>query len=93
MDEAQKLKDRLQASVDFAIEQKEDMDVSNWNYQEGILLTPNEAKLVIDLVKKLTIPVVVGQSEQLAEHECKFYVNAEWTALSCECGKRIKPKG
>lgn len=41
----------------------------------------------------LTIPVVVGQSEQLAEHECKFYVNAEWTALSCECGKRIKPKG
>ena len=36
---------------------------------------------------------VVGQSEQLAEHECKFYVNAEWTALSCECGKRIKPKG
>ena len=28
-----------------------------------------------------------------AEHECKFYVNAEWTALSCECGKRIKPKG
>jgi len=40
-----------------------------------------------------TIYGVVGQSEQLAEHECKFYVNAEWTALSCECGKRMKPKG
>lgn len=63
MDKAQKLKDRLQASVDFAIEQKEDMDVSSWNYQEGILLTPNEAKLVIDLVKKLTIPIVVSTSK------------------------------
>lgn len=28
---------------------------------------------------------------QLAEHECKFYVNASWTGYSrCECGKEHK---
>ena len=28
-------------------------------------------------------------SGQLAEHKCKFYVNADWTGYSaCECGKR-----
>lgn len=24
-------------------------------------------------------------------HECKFYVNADWTYLNCKCGKRIEP--
>ena len=36
---------------------------------------------------------VVGRSKQLAEHKCKFYVNAEWTYLKCECGQRLEPKG
>ena len=30
--------------------------------------------------------------EVLAEHKCKFYVNADWSYLRCNCGKRIKPK-
>ena len=30
--------------------------------------------------------------EVLAEHKCKFYVNADWSYLRCDCGKRIKPK-
>ena len=29
--------------------------------------------------------------EVLAEHKCKFYVNADWSYLRCDCGKRIKP--
>ena len=29
--------------------------------------------------------------ELLAEHKCKFYVNADWSYLKCDCGKRIKP--
>lgn len=36
---------------------------------------------------------VVGQSEQLADHKCKPMVNADWTYLRCECGKRFEPKG
>ena len=41
----------------------------------------------------LPIGGVVGRSKQLAEHKCKFYVNAEWTYLKCECGQRLEPKG
>ena len=63
MDKLQKLVDRLQTSIDFATEQKEDFEASSWNYQEGVLLNHNEAKLVVELVKKLTIPVVVGGYE------------------------------
>lgn len=36
---------------------------------------------------------VVGRSEQLADHNCKPMVNADWTYLRCECGKRFEPKG
>jgi len=32
-----------------------------------------------------------SDSELLAEHKCKFYVNADWTYLKCDCGKKIKP--
>ena len=32
-----------------------------------------------------------SDSELLAEHKCKFYVNADWSYLKCDCGKRIKP--
>ena len=59
MDKLQKLADRLQASIDFATEQKEDFEASSWNYQEGVLLNHSEAKLVVDLVKKLNIHGVV----------------------------------
>tara|TARA_B110000483_G_C17763438_1_gene377000 strand:- start:89 stop:328 length:240 start_codon:yes stop_codon:yes gene_type:complete len=31
-----------------------------------------------------------SDSELLAEHKCKFYVNASWSYLKCDCGKRIK---
>ena len=44
-------------------------------------------------LKLLGIADVVGQSEQLAEHKCKPMVNADWTYLRCECGKRFEPKG
>ena len=36
-------------------------------------------------LKLLTIPVV-------GKHKCKYYVNADWTYLSCECGKKITPE-
>jgi hypothetical protein len=36
---------------------------------------------------------VVCSKTELAEHKCKFCVNADWSYLKCGCGKRIKPKG
>jgi len=33
-----------------------------------------------------------SDNEQLADHKCKPMVNAYWTYLRCECGKRFKPK-
>jgi uncharacterized protein YnzC (UPF0291/DUF896 family) len=44
-------------------------------------------------VNSVDLADVVGRSEQLAEHKCKFYVNADWTYLRCECGQRLEPKG
>jgi len=69
----EKLTKRLQGSVDFALDNEEDLDAASWNYQEGILITVNEAKLLLDLVKNCSIPDVVGRSEQLPDankHEC-----------------------
>ena len=47
----EKLTKRLQGSIDFALDNEEDLDSASWNYQEGILITVNEAKLLLDLVK------------------------------------------
>ena len=60
MNKAKLLKNRLQASIDFAVKMNEDLDSVSWNYQEGVLLSCNEAKLVIELINKLTIPRVVN---------------------------------
>lgn len=30
--------------------------------------------------------------EEFPHHECKFYVNSDWTKLRCECGKTQLPK-
>jgi hypothetical protein len=52
------------------------------------VLSPDEA-----LPHILRLFSVVGRSEQLATHQCKFYVNADWTKLKCECGKEQLPSG
>jgi hypothetical protein len=31
--------------------------------------------------------------EEFADGKCRPMVNADWTYLRCECGKRFKPKG
>jgi hypothetical protein len=31
--------------------------------------------------------------EEFADGKCRPMVNAEWTYLRCECGKRFMPKG
>lgn len=73
MNKSELLKNRLQASIDFAVKMNEDLDSVSWNYQEGILLSCNEAKLVIELINKLTIPRVVVPRGTLCDcvGECK----------------------
>ncbi len=56
-------------------------------------LTKTELEKVSSDLKLLGIGAVSGRSELLATHECKFYVNAEWTKLKCECGKEQLPSG
>ena len=75
MNKLEKLADRLQASIDFATEHNEDFEASSWNYQEGVLLNHNQAKLVVDLVKNLAIHDVVKSfycaSELYEDKKCK----------------------
>ena len=80
MDKAELLKNRLQASIDFAVKMNEDFEAISWNYQEGVLLSHNEAKLVVELIKKLTLTDVGN---------CPF----EAYAVFCiECDRKgIKP--
>jgi hypothetical protein len=70
--ELEKLTKRLQGSIDYALDNEEDLNAVSWNYQEGVLITVNEAKLLLDLVKNCSTPDVVGQSEQLSQDKfCK----------------------
>ena len=69
MDKAELLKNRLQTSIDFAVKMNENLDSSSWNYQEGILLSCNEAKLVVELIKKLTLTDVVKSDSELLHTE------------------------
>lgn len=55
----EKLTKILQGSIDFALDNEEDLDAASRNYQEGILITVNEAKLLLDIVKNCSIPNVV----------------------------------
>jgi hypothetical protein len=57
----EKLTKRLEGCIDFALDNEEDLDAASWNYQEGILITVNEAKLLLDLVQNCSTPVVVGR--------------------------------
>ena len=77
MNKLEKLADRLQASIDFATEHNEDFEASSWNYQEGVLLNHNEAKLVVELVKKLTLTDVSQQRELLIDFCTKLELKAK----------------
>ncbi len=43
---------RLQGSVKYAEKEGEDMDAVSWGMQEGILISYNEAKIIISALQK-----------------------------------------
>jgi TPP-dependent indolepyruvate ferredoxin oxidoreductase alpha subunit len=47
------LLERLKNSVAFMEKEKEDMDEVSWQYQDGIILSGNEAKYIIEKLEEL----------------------------------------
>ena len=47
------LLERLKSSVAFMEQEKEDMDEVSWQYQDGIILSGNEAKYIIEKLEEL----------------------------------------
>ena len=45
----QKLNDELLICIEF----EEDLDCASWNRQQGVLITPNEARMIITLYEQL----------------------------------------
>ena len=77
----------------MTIEQYKSLEMLDKYFKE----TPKEeVEAEIDLISNLDIRnfalSIYGVGVTLPEHECKYYVNADWTYLSCECGKRITPE-
>ena len=59
--------------------------------KKGTIKTMNDAciyKLAIEKAIK-----VIRCCTEFADGKCRPMVNADWTYLRCECGKRFKPKG
>lgn len=81
--------DKIKELTDFYMWMQEN------DYDHNIRIrVEKKAEMYLKTLKqgeKLPIHSVVGRSEQLAAHECKFYVNADWTKLKCECGKEQLP--
>ena len=46
-----KLKEKVQTAIDC----NEDMDAVSWGMQEGVLISCNDAKLIIELIEKSEI--------------------------------------
>ena len=47
-----------------------------------------------DIVSKIKEAINYSQCcKEFADGKCKPMVNADWTYLRCECGKRFEPKG
>ena len=50
-------------------------------------------KYIICLEERIAAISVTRCCEEFADGKCKPMVNADWTYLRCECGKRFEPKG
>lgn len=46
---------KLKARSQTAIDCNEDMDATSWGMQEGVLISCNDAKLIIELIEKSEI--------------------------------------
>ena len=54
------IRDRFKNSINYSIRHDEDLDASGWNNQDGILLSCNEAKLLLENEESL-----IKQNEEM----------------------------
>jgi hypothetical protein len=89
----EKLTKRLQGSIDFALDNEEDLDAASWSYQEGILITVNEAKLLLDIVKNCSIADVsfsLRDKFATAVNELKLDKRVKWKVWNNELCRYTK---
>ena len=69
---------------------------------EKDLLTHFDAKVLMPMYERLAVIIMESTIKainytrcctEFADGKCRPMVNADWTYLRCECGKRFKPKG
>jgi hypothetical protein len=59
----------------------------------GVINKQEETKLLHKLNALQAAISVTRCCEEFADGKCRPMVNADWTYLRCECGKRVEPKG
>ena len=62
MSTIENIRDRFKNSINYSIRHDEDLDASGWNNQDGILLSCNEAKLLLENEESL-----IKQNEEMKE--------------------------
>lgn len=72
---------------------EKDLKYYKANAEEDYITTPiSVLRYITELEESaqnlVTDEVSSGVSDS---HECKFYVNSDWTRLDCECGKSKSP--
>jgi hypothetical protein len=73
-----KLIERLESSVAYAENQGENMDDVSWNYQEGILISYNEAKAIVAAMKRDHYPA----KADIKTGECRICGSLDWACDS-----------
>jgi hypothetical protein len=59
--------------------------------KKGTIKTINDAHIYQLAIEKAI--KVIRCCTEFADGKCRPMVNADWTYLRCECGKRFEPKG
>lgn len=81
----EKIIEKLKSQIDFSIELGEDPNLSSWNYEEGILLSRNEAQKIL---AKISQPVEALVKPVACVH-CEHHFISNTTKKDCciEFGK------
>tara|TARA_R110000851_G_scaffold298936_1_gene454711 strand:- start:210 stop:449 length:240 start_codon:yes stop_codon:yes gene_type:complete len=75
-------------------EKKDTLDNMLICYVDRTYLTNKQIEESEIFVEELRAAISVTRCcEEFADGKCKPMVNADWTYLRCECGKRLEPKG
>jgi len=69
-----KIQENIKHQIKVAINCKEDLDTASWGYEQGVLITCNEAKLLIEEIEK-AIQTQKQATADLINDEIKFLID------------------